>query len=61
MVKKIILFIILFIFIIFDINSNAYGFGLVNKKDIRPNIGKYEDILKIITQYILEKIKKNYI
>ncbi len=44
--KKIISILILSIFISFDLKSNAYGFGLVNKKDMRPNIGKYENILK---------------
>ncbi len=44
--KKIILFLILSIFITFNLKTNAYGFGLVNKKGMRPNIGKYENILK---------------
>lgn len=44
--KKVIAFLFVGFFLVFNIKSNAYGFGLVNKIDTRPSIGKYENILK---------------
>ncbi|MDE6047689.1 MAG: polysaccharide deacetylase family protein [Anaeroplasmataceae bacterium] len=44
--KKTFLWILLSVFLFVGIKGNAYGFGLVNKGNTRPNAGKYDTILK---------------
>ena len=44
--KKYIFTFITVLFLIFGMTSNAYGFGLINKGNARPNAGKYDTILK---------------
>lgn len=44
--KKIIFAFLCVVFLFVGIKGNAYGFGLVNKGNTRPNAGKYDQILK---------------
>ncbi len=44
--KKVFFGMCLALFLFFSISSSAYGFGLVNKGNTRPNAGKYDTILK---------------
>lgn len=43
--KKYLLLIMLAVFSLFSLRGNAYGFGLVNHGNERPNAGKYGDII----------------
>ncbi len=43
--KKYLLLIMLSLFTLFCIKSSAYGFGLINEGNSRPNAGKYSEII----------------
>ncbi|MDE7264103.1 MAG: polysaccharide deacetylase family protein [Anaeroplasmataceae bacterium] len=44
--KKIVFLVLFGLCLCLGIQGSAYGFGLVNKGNARPNVGKYETILK---------------